>query len=102
MFKISMILSDEPTSESFMLLICVVIVSILLTYCRLRFSISSSFFVISACSSLSTSFLKTGSQIEEGCDALCEYAYRTSVSILTANCLIVSFGSLRISLHKIL
>ena len=33
---------------------------------------------------------------------LSEYAFPTSVSILTANCFIVSFGSLRISLHKTL
>ena len=41
-------------------------------YCNLRFSVSSSFIVISACSSLSTSFLKSrsSSRIEEGCDAL--------------------------------
>ena len=49
-----------------------VFVSILLTYCSLRFSVSSSFIVISACSNLSTSSLKSksGSQINEGCDAL--------------------------------
>ena len=87
--------------------------------------------MISVCSSLSTSFLKSksGSRIEEGCDALfliaiflnwgvrviiktsvnfvflsslvlSEFAFRTKVSILTANCLIVSFGSLLILLHK--
>ena len=41
-------------------------------YCSLRFSVSSSFIVISACSSLSTGFLKSksGSRIENGCDAL--------------------------------
>ena len=33
---------------------------------------------------------------------LSEYAVRTSVSIRTANCLIVLVGYLRISLHKIL
>ena len=89
--------------------------------------------MISACSSLSTSFLKSksGSRIEEGCDALfcllffvievlesslrflssfvffqswilSEYAFRTNVSILTASCLFVSFDCLRISLHKTL
>ena len=31
-----------------------------------------------------------------------EYAFRTSVSMRTANCLMVSFGNLRISLHKTL
>ena len=72
MFKISVIFLDRSTSESCMLFISVVIVSILLIYCSLRFSVSSSFIVISACSSLSTSFLKSksGSRIEEGCDAL--------------------------------
>ena len=64
--------SVRSTSEFCMLFICVVFVSILLTYCSLRFSVSPSFIVISACSSLSTSFLKSkpGSRIEEGCDAL--------------------------------
>ena len=44
----------------------------LLTYCNFRFSVSSNFLVISACSSLSTSFLKSKSKsrVEEGCDAL--------------------------------
>ena len=43
----------------------------LLTYCSFRFSCSSNLMVISACFSLSTSFLKckSGSRIEEGCDA---------------------------------
>ena len=72
MFKISVIFSVRSTSESCMLFICVVFVSIQLTYCSLRFSVSSSFNVISACSNLSTSFLKckSGSRIDEGCDAL--------------------------------
>ena len=45
----------------------------LFTFCSFRFSVSSSFIVISAYSSLSTSLLKSksGSRIEEGCDALC-------------------------------
>ena len=44
----------------------------LFIYCNLKFSISFSFIVISACSCLSTSFLKSksASRIEEGCDAL--------------------------------
>ena len=44
----------------------------LFTYCSFKFSVSSNFIVISICSSLSTSFLKSkfGSRIEEGCDAL--------------------------------
>ena len=44
----------------------------LFTYCNFRFSVTSSFIVISTCSSLSTSFLKSksGSWMEEGCDAL--------------------------------
>ena len=44
----------------------------LLTCCSFRFFVSSNFMVISACSSLSTSFLKSksGSRIDEGCDAL--------------------------------
>ena len=52
--------------------ICEVVVWILLTYFNFRFSVSSSFIVISACSSLSTSFLKSksGSRIQEGYDAL--------------------------------
>ena len=72
MFIISVILSDKSTSESCMLFICVVFVWILLTYCSLKFSDCSSFIVISACSNLSTTFLKSksGSRIDEGCDAL--------------------------------
>ena len=44
----------------------------LFTYCSFKFSVSSIFIVISACASLSTSFLKSksGSRIEEGRDAL--------------------------------
>ena len=51
---------------------CEVVIWMLLTYCSFRFSVSSNFIVISACSSLSTSFLmfKSGSRIEERCDAL--------------------------------
>ena len=43
----------------------------LLKYCSFRFSVYSYFIVISACSRLSTSVLnsKSGSRIEEGCDA---------------------------------
>ena len=39
----------------------------LFTYCNFKFAVSSNFIVISACSSLSTSFLKSksGSRIEE-------------------------------------
>ena len=42
------------------------------TYCKLRISVSSNFNVISACSTLSNSFLKSKSEsrFEEGCDAL--------------------------------
>ena len=67
-----MIFSTSSVSDSCILLIFVVIVSIRLTYCNFRFSVSSSFIVISACSSLSTSFRKSksGSRIEEGWDAL--------------------------------
>ena len=44
----------------------------LFTYCNFNFSVSSNFIVISACSSLSTSLLKSisRSQNEDGCDAL--------------------------------
>ena len=44
----------------------------LFTYCSFNFSVSFIFVVISACSNLSTSFLKSnsGSRIEEGYDAL--------------------------------
>ena len=68
MFKISVIFSDRSTSDSCILLICVVCVSIRLTYCNFKFSVSSSFILISACSNLSTSFPKSrsGSRIEEG------------------------------------
>ena len=67
-----MIFSTRSVSDSCILLIFVVIVLIRLTYCNFRFSVSSSFIVISACFSLSTSFRKSrlGSRIEEGWDAL--------------------------------
>ena len=44
----------------------------LLTFFSFMFSVSPNFIVISACSSLSTNFLKFifGSRIEEECDAL--------------------------------
>ena len=44
----------------------------LFTYCSFKFSVSSNFIVISACSSLTTSFLESisGSRIKNGCDAL--------------------------------
>ena len=71
-FKISMTFSDKSVSELCILFMCVVVVRIFLTYCSLRFSVFSSFILISACSSLSSSFQKSksGSRIEEGCDAL--------------------------------
>ena len=47
-----MIFSIRSVSDSCMLFICVVFFSIRLTYCSFRFSVSSSFIVISACSSL--------------------------------------------------
>ena len=55
-----------------MLIICEVVVWMLFTYCNFKFSVSSSFIVISDCSSLSTSFQKSvsGSRFEDGCDAL--------------------------------
>ena len=66
-----MIFSTRSVSDSCILLILVVFVSIRLTYCNFRFSVSSSFIVISACS-CSTCFRKSksGSRIEEGWDAL--------------------------------
>ena len=72
MFKILVIFSDNSVSESLILFICEVVVWMLFTYCNFRFSVSSNFIVISACSNLSTSFpnSKFGSRIEEGCDDL--------------------------------
>ena len=68
-----MIFSDKSVSESLTLFTCEAVVWILFTYCSFKFSVSSNFTVISACSSLSTSFLKSksGSRVEEGCGALC-------------------------------
>ena len=68
MFSISVIFSIRSVSDCCMLFICVVFISIRSTYFIFRFSVSSSFVVISACSSLSTNFLnsKSGSRIEEG------------------------------------
>ena len=72
MLKILVIFSDKSVSESLILFICEVVLWMLLTYCNFSFSVSSSFIMISACPSLSTSFRKSksGSRIEEGCDAL--------------------------------
>ena len=72
MFKISVICSDNSVSDSLILFIYEVVVWMLLTNCDVRFSVSSNFIVISACSRLSTSFLKSksGSRIEEECDTL--------------------------------
>ena len=55
-----------------MLFIYEVGVWMLFTYCNLKFSVSSSFIMISACTCLSTSFQKSisGSPNEDGCDAL--------------------------------
>ena len=68
MFNISVIFSVRSVSDPCMLFICVVFVLIRLTHRSFRFSVSSSFIVISAFSSLSTIFLKSksGSRIEEG------------------------------------
>ena len=62
------ILSDRSISDCCMLFIYGLFVSLRLTYCSFIFSVYSSFIVISACSSFSTSFLKSkcGSRIEEG------------------------------------
>ena len=64
-----MIFLGNSVSESLILFICEILVWMLFTCCSFRFSVSSSFIVTSACSSLSTSFLKSkhGSRIEEGC-----------------------------------
>ena len=55
-----------------MLFICEVVAWMLLIYCNFKFSVSSNFIVISACSSLSPSFRKSisGSRIEDGYDGL--------------------------------
>ena len=72
MFEILVIFVDKSLSESLKLFICEAVVWMLFTYYNLKFSVTSNFRVISACSSLSTSFLKSksGSRIEEACDAL--------------------------------
>ena len=51
---------------------CEVVVLMLFTYCDFKFSVSSSFILLSACSSLSTTFLKSilGFRNEDGCDAV--------------------------------
>ena len=61
MFKISVIFSNNSVSESLILFICEIVVWIWFTFCYSRFSVSPNFTVISACSSLSTSFLKSKS-----------------------------------------
>ena len=66
-----MVFSNKSVSGSLILFMCEVVVRMFFTYCNFKFSVSSNFIVISACSSLSTSFLKSksGSRVEEGCDA---------------------------------
>ena len=56
-FKISAIFMDKSISELCIQFICVVVVWIWFTYCKMRFFVSSNLNVSSACSSLSTSFL---------------------------------------------
>ena len=72
MYKILVIFSGKSVSESLISFMYEVVVWMLFTYCNFKFSVSSNFIVISACSSLFTSFLKSksGSRIEEGSDAL--------------------------------
>ena len=53
MFQTSVIFSDKSVSESLILFMCEVVV------CNYKFSVSSNSIVISACSSLSTTFLKS-------------------------------------------
>ena len=72
-FKISVIFSVKSISELCILFICVVVVSIFLTYCSLRFSVFSSFVVISACSSLSSLFLKSKLVFELWKDAMLSF-----------------------------
>ena len=64
--------SDKSVSELLILFNCEVLVWMLFTYCNFRYSVFSNFIMISADSSLSTSFLKSksGSRIEELSDAL--------------------------------
>ena len=64
-------------SESCLLFFCERLVWILFTYCKFKFSVSSDFIVISACSSLSTSFRKSisGSRNDDGCDVLFASAF---------------------------
>ena len=59
-------------SESWILLIPEVVAWMLVTYCGFKFSVSSNFILISACSKLYTSFRKSmpGSRTDDGCDAL--------------------------------
>ena len=72
MFELSVIFSDVSVSESLILFRCEVVVWMVFIYCSFKFSVSSNFIVVSACSSSSTNFLqsKSVSRFEEGCDAL--------------------------------
>ena len=65
--SVSVIFLDNSLSEWLILFICEVVVWMLFTFCSFKFSVSSKFIVISACSSLFTSFLKSksGSRNEE-------------------------------------
>ena len=59
-------------SSDWILVICDTTAWILFTYCNFKFSVSSNFIVISACSSLCTSLRKSmsGSRTDDRCDAL--------------------------------
>ena len=65
---------------------------ILFTYCYFKFSVSSNFIVISACSSLLSSFLKSisGSRIGEGCDALFLLLFFV-IEVLVSSIIFLSF-----------
>ena len=66
-----------------MLFICEVVVWMLFTNCNFKFSVSTNFIVISACSNLSTKFRKSisRSRVEDGCDALFFFAIFRSCGV---------------------
>ena len=87
-----MIFSTRSVSDSCMLLICVVFVSIRLTYCSFRFSVSSSFIVISACSSLSTSFRNLNLALELKKDEMLSFLLLFSlIEVLRSSLKFLSF-----------
>ena len=82
-FRTWMIFSAKSLWESWVLLRCDVSVRIFLTFCNFKYYVFSSFIVIYACSSLSTSSRKSmsGSRNDDRCDILNFFAIYLTCSV---------------------